>query len=161
MKVEIVSAIPAYDAALCAVIQSVGAEFGAIGEGFGPSDPEVLAMSENYSESNRSVYLVALVNGKVVGGCGLAPFGLYDGVCELKKLFLLPETRGLGLGKKLVQQCLSFAREQGYTSCYLDTLASMSAAIRLYEKFGFTHLNSPYEGTLHNGCDVWMLKTLP
>ncbi|NOH29094.1 GNAT family N-acetyltransferase [Vibrio mediterranei] len=161
MKVEIVSAMPKYDEALCAVIQSVGAEFGAVGEGFGPSDPEVLAMSENYSEANRSLYLVALVDGKVVGGCGLAPFGEHQDVCELKKLFLLPETRGLGLGKELVQQCLAFATEQGYASCYLDTLTSMSAAVRLYENFGFTHLNAPYEGTLHNGCDVWMLKSLP
>ncbi|SEF63046.1 GNAT family N-acetyltransferase [Vibrio hangzhouensis] len=160
MNVEIVKARSDYDEAICHVIQSVGAEFGAVGEGFGPSDPEVAAMSGHYVETQGSLYLVALVDGKVVGGCGIAPFASHDDVCELKKLFLLPESRGLGLGKKLTEQCLEFASEHGYRQCYLDTLASMTSAIQLYESMGFTHLTQPLEGTIHNRCDVWMLKTL-
>lgn len=160
MSVEVVKVSPEFDEALCDVIKTVGAEYGAVGEGFGPSDEEVLAMSQYYNEEDRSLYLVALVNGKVVGGGGIAPFGQDDAVCELKKLFLLPESRGLGLGKALTEQCLSFAKAQGYTQCYLDTLSSMGAAIALYERAGFEHLSEPYEGTLHNGCDVWMLKAL-
>ncbi|USD63234.1 GNAT family N-acetyltransferase [Vibrio sp. SCSIO 43140] len=160
MSVEVVKVSPEFDEALCEVIKSVGAEFGAVGEGFGPSDEEVLAMSQYYNEEDRSLYLVALVNGKVVGGGGIAPFGQGDDVCELKKLFLLPESRGLGLGKTLTEQCLSFAKAQGYKQCYLDTLSSMGSAIALYERAGFEHLSEPYEGTLHNGCDVWMLKAL-
>lgn len=145
--------------AICHIIKRVGQEFGAIGEGFGPSDAEVLAMSEHYRPSERSLYLVALSDGKVVGGCGLAPFGQSATRCELKKLFLLPETRGLGIGKALALQCLAFAQSAGFEECYLDTLASMTQAIALYESLGFTHLAEPMDETEHNGCDVWMLKS--
>ena len=54
MRVEIVPIRPEFDAEICQIIQSVGAEFGAIGEGFGPSDAEVLAMSQYYREQDRS-----------------------------------------------------------------------------------------------------------
>lgn len=145
---------------ICAIIKAVGAEFGAVGEGFGPSDPEVLAMSHYYTLDRKSLYLVATLNGKIVGGCGLAPFNDSAQVCELKKLFLLPESRGLGLGKQLSKQCLEFAKEQGFKQCYLDTLKSMVSAIKLYETLGFEHLDKPLTGTEHGGCDVWMLKQL-
>lgn len=145
---------------ICAIIKAVGAEFGAVGEGFGPSDPEVLAMSHYYTLDRKSLYLVATLNGKIVGGCGLAPFNDSAQVCELKKLFLLPESRGLGLGKQLSKQCLVFAKEQGFEQCYLDTLKSMVSAIKLYETLGFEHLDKPLTGTEHGGCDVWMLKQL-
>lgn len=146
------------DAEIRTIIKAVGAEFGAVGEGFGPSDPEVDAMSQHYTLDNKSLYLVATLNGKIVGGCGLAPFNSSAQVCELKKLFLLPESRGLGLGKALSEQCLSFATAQGFSSCYLDTLSTMNAAIKLYEKLGFEHLERALDGTEHGKCDVWMLK---
>ncbi|WP_194435256.1 GNAT family N-acetyltransferase [Vibrio fluminensis] len=145
---------------ICNIIKVVGAEFGAIGEGFGPSDAEVEAMSQYYTEENKSLYLVATLDGKVVGGCGLAPFSGSDEVCELKKLFLLPQSRGLGLGKQLTLDCLKFAKQQGFSQCYLDTLSSMKSAIALYEKVGFQHLSAPIESTIHGGCDVWMIKQL-
>ncbi|MGD8109241.1 GNAT family N-acetyltransferase [Vibrio sp. NTOU-M3] len=160
MLISIQPIAPNQDEAICAIIKSVGKEFGAVGDGFGPSDPEVLGMSKHYSPKQKSLYLVATLNGKIVGGCGLAPFNSSHKTCELKKLFLLPEGRGLGLGKQLSQQCLTFAKQQGFTHCYLDTLTSMKAAIKLYESLGFSHLDQPMEGTEHNGCDVWMLKTL-
>ncbi|WP_051560120.1 GNAT family N-acetyltransferase [Marinobacterium jannaschii] len=151
---------PGDDSVICEIIKKVGAEYGAIGDGFGPSDSEVLCMSQNYSEESKSRYLVARIDGKVVGGCGIAPFNGSSDICELKKLFLLPESRGSGLGRKLTLQCLEFAVSQGFKNCYLDTLKSMSSAIALYEKLGFSHLNRPLQGTEHNGCDVWMLKPL-
>ncbi|KOO05459.1 GNAT family N-acetyltransferase [Vibrio nereis] len=160
MKIEIAPIHAAQNSNIRAIIQSVGAEFGAIGEGFGPSDPEVLAMSEHYSLANKSRYFVATLDGKVVGGGGIAPFNHSEHACELKKLFLLPESRGLGLGKKLSEQCLEFAKQQEFTSCYLDTLNTMTSAIKLYEHLGFEHLDQPMDGTEHNGCDVWMLKEL-
>lgn len=143
------------------IIQQVGAEYGAVGDGFGPSDAEVLAMSQHYVVAERSLYLVATIDGKVVGGAGIAPFLDLQDVCELKKLFLLPESRGLGIGKALTIACLDFASSQGYKQCYLDTLSAMQAAIRLYESVGFEHMDEPWPGTLHGGCDVWMVKELP
>ena len=160
MKLEITPIKPEFDATICQIIKNVGAEFGAVGEGFGPSDAEVLNMSVHYTRESRSLYLVALLDGEVVGGCGIAPFLNNQKICELKKLFLLPQSRGLGLGKKLCLACLKFAEEMGFETCYLDTLSNMSSAVRLYESLGFEHLTAPMEGTEHNGCDVWMLKAL-
>lgn len=148
------------DSVVSEIIKKVGIEYGAIGDGFGPSDAEVLCMSQHYKDSLKSRYLIAQVKGKIVGGCGIAPFSANDTVCELKKLFLLPESRGLGLGRKLTQQCLEYAKSQGFESCYLDTLSNMKAAIALYESLGFKHLQKPLAGTEHNGCNVWMLKQL-
>ncbi|VFQ43129.1 GNAT family N-acetyltransferase [Desulfoluna butyratoxydans] len=149
---------PEWDGAICEVIRKTGAEFGAVGEGFGPSDPEVSAMSRHYAPQDGSLYLVARVGGRVVGGCGVAPFQESRETCELRKLFLLPETRGLGAGRDLAERCLAFAEAEGYRRCYLDTLAAMTAAISLYEALGFEHLDAPLAGTIHGGCDVWMLK---
>lgn len=149
-----------HDADICQIIQQVGAQYGAVGEGFGPADAEVTCMSQHYLTENRSQYLVALIDGQVVGGAGIAPFLQHSEICELKKLFLLPRSQGLGIGQALTQACLTFACEQGYQHCYLDTLSSMYTAIGLYEKLGFKHLSQPLAGTLHGGCDVWMLKGL-
>lgn len=151
---------PKHDARICEIIQRVGAEFGAVGEGFGPSDPEVNAMSAHYMEATSSQYLVATVNGEIVGGGGVAAFNGSAQVCELRKLFLLPEGRGFGLGKALTEECLAFARAKGYKKCYLDTLKCMTSAVALYEKLGFIHLEQPLAGTIHSACDVWMVKEL-
>ncbi len=148
------------DSIICEIIKEVGAEYGAIGDGFGPSDPEVLCMSQNYRDSANSRYFVAKVQGKVVGGCGVAPFNGSTKICELKKLFLLPGSRGFGLGRKLTEQCLEYAKLKGFESCYLDTLKNMKSAIALYENLEFKYLDKPLAGTEHNGCDVWMLKQL-
>ncbi len=149
-----------HNSKICTIIKSVGEEFGAIGEGFGPSDPEVLAMSQYYNDSSSSLYLVAIVEREIVGGSGVAAFNGSKEVCELRKLFLLPESRGLGIGEKLTENCLEYAKSKGYKKCYLDTLDSMKAAISLYEKLGFKHLDQPLKGSIHNGCDVWMIKGL-
>ncbi|MDO6677469.1 MULTISPECIES: GNAT family N-acetyltransferase [unclassified Shewanella] len=160
MKIVIEPIISQQDQQVAAIIESVGKEFGAIGEGFGPSDAEVAHMSQYYHAKDRSIYLVACVDNQVVGGAGIAKFNGDNKICELRKLFLLPETRGLGLGKRLTEQCLTFAKANGFEQCYLDTLNSMTAAITLYEKMGFQHLDKPLVGTIHGGCDVWMLKSL-
>ncbi|MDN3612212.1 GNAT family N-acetyltransferase [Vibrio ostreicida] len=159
-NLSVIPITPQHDAAIYDIIHQVGKEYGAVGEGFGPSDAEVEAMSHYYRAEHRSLYLVALLDGEVVGGCGIAPFGDDGKICELKKLFLLAQSRGLGLGRTLTQSCLTFAREQGFERCYLDTLSTMSAAVKLYEGLGFEHLSAPLEGTIHGGCDVWMHKAL-
>lgn len=161
-----------YDSAIADIIRRGGAEFGAIGDGFGPSDTEVSAMSQHYRIEQHSLYLVARIGDQVVGGGGIAPFitpSIAPSIapsndnrdtCELRKLFLLPGSRGLGIGKALTLKCLAFAQSQGYRQCYLDTLASMTSAIALYQALGFEQLEQPLDGTIHGGCDVWMLKQL-
>jgi ribosomal protein S18 acetylase RimI-like enzyme len=65
--------------------------------------------------------------------------------CELKRLFLAPETRGLGLSKPLMEVALAHAKKLGYEEMLLDTLRSMKTARRLYEGYGFEEIDSYYE----------------
>ncbi|SJL82984.1 GNAT family N-acetyltransferase [Vibrio palustris] len=149
-----------YDAHIRTIIEAVGAEFGAVGDGFGPSDREVQAMSQHYCIEQGSQYFIAVEHGQIMGGGGIKPFLNSAKTCELCKVFLLPAARGKGAGKKLTQTCLDFARQAGYTQCYLDTLSEMTSAIRLYEHLGFKHRDTPMPGVIHTGCDVWMELTL-
>lgn len=160
MDFKISDITAAQDQQVCSIIKRVGEEHGAVGEGFGPSDLEVTAMSLYYKDEDNSKYLIATIDQQVVGGSGIASFNDSVDICELRKLFLLPESRGLGIGKALAEQCLAYAKSKGYKRCYLDTLSNMKPAIALYEKLGFKHLTSPLNGTIHAGCDIWMLKEL-
>ena len=160
MTVSITEISTSDDARIAEIIQQVGSEFGAIGEGFGPSDAEVSAMSQHYHDHHRSRYFVARINENIVGGGGIAAFNGNTDICELRKLFILPQGRGQGIGRAISKQCLSYARQKGYQHCYLDTLSNMAAAIALYQSMGFIRLDAPLAGSIHNGCDVWMIKTL-
>ena len=64
-------------------------------------------------------------------------------VCEMKRLFVRPEFRALGIGEQLVRAVLAGARTAGYERMRLDTLPSMTGAQRLYERLGFSDI-APY-----------------
>lgn len=141
------------DAAVASIIRTVMPEFGAQGPGFAINDPEVDWMSRAYA-GPRAAYFVVERAGRVLGGGGIAPLAGGDGtVCELRKMYFLPELRGAGLGAALVRHCLATARAIGYRSCYLETLGGMHAAIALYEKLGFERLAQPLGSTGHFACD--------
>jgi putative acetyltransferase len=144
---------PGDDAAIGSVIRSVMPEFGAQGPGFAINDPEVDWMSRAYA-GPRAAYFVVERDGRVLGGGGIAPLaGGGEGVCELRKMYFLPEVRGLGLGQALLRQCLATARSFGYRTCYLETLEGMGAAAALYDKLGFERLAQPMGATGHFGCN--------
>lgn len=151
---------PEDDPALARVIREVMTEFGAVGRGFSIEDPEVDAMSAAYA-GERSIYYVLLDDGEVVGGSGIAPLtqGEPD-VCELRKMYYLPRARGRGQGRPMLELCLNAARERGFSRCYLETLATMEGARRLYRRFGFRSLEAPQGHTGHFGCDAWYMLDL-
>ena len=148
------------DTAIAAIIRAVMPEFGADGEGFAIHDAEVDAMSTAYARPH-SAYFVVEVEDKIVGGGGVAPLehGESD-VCELRKMYFLPEARGLGAGHAMIARCLDAARAFGFKRCYLETLTGMDAAQALYRKHGFTPLCAPMGGTGHHGCDRWFIREL-
>ena len=151
---------PADDAAVAAIIRSVMPEFGAVGSGFAINDPEVDWMSRAYAEP-RSSYFVIEREGRVVGGAGVAP--LVDGeedVCELRKMYFLPELRGVGAGAAMMARCLEAARGHGFRRCYLETLRGMDAAMKLYERTGFRRIPGPMGATGHGGCNAFYLLDL-
>ncbi|MEA3450984.1 MAG: GNAT family N-acetyltransferase, partial [Bacteroidota bacterium] len=69
------------------------------------------------------------------------------------------EARGHGIGQKLVEMCLEFAKNSHFDSVYLETFPNMKSAQGLYKKYGFEYISEPVGGTGHTSCDVWMLKT--
>ena len=151
---------PRDDAAVATIIRKVMPEFGAVGCGFAINDPEVDWMSRAYAEL-RSAYFVVERDGRVIGGGGIAPLDGGDGAtCELRKMYFLPETRGIGAGTAMITRCLQAARDAGFIRCYLETLGGMDAAMRLYERTGFHRLDAPLGATGHGGCNTFYLLDL-
>jgi putative acetyltransferase len=135
------------------VIRTVMPEFGASGPGFAIHDPEVDAMFEQYTRP-RHAYFVVARGAEVVGGAGVGPLtGADPAICELRKMYFLPEARGRGLGEQLLRRCLDAARELGFKTCYLETLTGMDAAQKLYMKLGFRQICGPLGATGHFSCD--------
>ena len=151
---------PADDAAMAAIIRAVMPEFGAVGDGFAINDPEVDWMSRAYAQP-RSAYFVVERDGTVLGGGGVAPLQGGDGdTCELRKMYFLPQARGLGAGSAMMERCLQTARGFGFNHCYLETLCGMDAAMRLYERTGFRRIDAPLGATGHGGCNTFYLLDL-
>ncbi|HYG04276.1 MAG TPA: GNAT family N-acetyltransferase [Chryseosolibacter sp.] len=142
------------------IIRTVMPEFGASGEGFAIHDREVDDMYGTYTR-NGSAYYVCEVSGRIIGGGGVGPLvGADEGICELKKMYFLPEGRGQGLGELVLKTCISFARGAGYTQCYLETFNTMTRAMKLYEKNGFKKISGPHGNTGHFSCDTFYLLDL-
>jgi putative acetyltransferase len=151
---------PRDSAAIAAIIRTVMPEFGADGPGFAIHDPEVSDMHATYTRP-RSAYFVVERDGVVVGGGGVAPLdGGEADVCELRKMYFLPEARGIGAGNAMMLRCLDTARDLGFKRCYIETLTGMDAAQKLYLKHGFTALCAPLGGTGHFGCDRFFIRDL-
>ncbi len=148
------------NAAIAIIIRSSLKEFGANHPGTVYYDESTDHLSSVFKKEG-SFYFVAEADGKLVGGGGIFPtVGLPTGVCELVKMYLHPEARGLGLGKKLMQHCLDTARTYGYQQVYLETMPELIKAVPMYEKFGFEYLNGPMGNSGHFGCAIQMLKRL-
>jgi putative acetyltransferase len=148
------------DAAVASIIRTVMPTFGADGPGFAIHDPEVSAMTAAYDREGAAYFVIEL-DGRVVGGGGIAPLDGGDrGTCEIRKMYFLPEARGLGMGKKLLAHCLETARGLGYRRAYLETLTGMDAAQALYAKMGFTRIDGPRGCTGHGGCDRFYERPL-
>lgn len=148
------------DLAMAGVIRSVMPEFGATGDGFAINDPEVDFMQRAYAIP-RAAYFVVEREGVVAGGGGVAPLlGGDTDTCELRKMYFRRELRGLGAGQRVIEKCLDAAREFGFRRCYLETLNGMDAAMRLYERNGFTLIPAPLGDTGHGGCNIFYLRDL-
>ncbi len=158
--VEIRKIQPADNEAIGAIIKQVMTEFGADPKTTVLGDPSINSMYENYQVRN-TVYYIAELNGRIVGGCGIKKLdGSEEGICELQRMFLLPEARGKKIGKRMLELCISKAEEFGYKKIYLESLTQMEAARMLYSKNGFKQIDSPMGKTGHGGCNVWMVLDL-
>ncbi|RTY88570.1 GNAT family N-acetyltransferase [Flavobacterium sp. GT3R68] len=151
---------PADNPAIAAVIRNVLLEYNVPKVGTAYADPQLDFMCEAYDKPN-AVYYVVENNGKIIGGAGISQLeNEAETICELQKMYFLPEARGLGLGNKMMDRCLTRAKEFGYEKCYLETMPYMEDAQKLYKKSGFDYLCGPMGNTGHTSCPVWMIKEL-
>jgi putative acetyltransferase len=159
-RIKIRSLEPDDNPSIASVIRHTLAEFGANHPGTVYFDPSTDHLFELF-QTPGSFYQVAVLDGNIVGGGGFFPSdGLPAGTCELVKMYLLPEVRGIGLGSLLIRTCIEKAAASGYRQLYLETMPELKEALRTYERFGFKYLDGPMGNTGHFGCDLWMLKEL-
>lgn len=146
--------------AVAALIRAVFDELDIPKVGTAYEDPYLDLMFEEYNKP-KSIYYVVEKDGIVVGSAGIAPLANQAvSICELQKMYFLPETRGIGIGAEMMEVCLQSAKNFGYEKCYLETMPFMLAAQKLYKKAGFEYISAPMGSTGHDSCPVWMLKEL-
>lgn len=145
---------------LALIIRNTLAEFGANHPGTVFFDPTTDHLFELFMKEN-SAYFVAEVDGKIAGGGGIFPTeGLPANTCELVKMYLLPNARGIGLGRTIIEKCIATARQYGFRQIYLETMPELHLALKVYEKFGFSYLCAPMGNSGHFGCDLHMIMEL-
>jgi putative acetyltransferase len=152
--------LPSDNPAVKDIIQQVILEHGAPKQGTAYSDAATQAMYENYQKP-RSKYFVLVDNDEIVGCAGIAPLqDSTDNIVELQKMYFLPQSRGRGYGAKMMELCLTTARNYRFNQVYIETMDNMLAAQSLYRKFGFEKLQEPIGNTGHYSCPVQMMLEL-
>ena len=112
-------------------------------------DAELASLPGEYAEP-RGALLLAWVDGALAGCCALRPLDTsdYTNAAEMKRLYVRPAFRGLGLGRQLSECILDAARQAGYSCVLLDTLDDMESARALYEDLGFEDIPPYYHNPI-------------
>lgn len=156
MKYVIKEISPSDNKALANVIRTVLTQQGNNVDGTVFTDEATDRMYDGYQKGN-SIYYVVYMNGVLIGGCGVAHLSGEDrSVCELQRLFLSQDARGHGIGQKLMDICIEFAKSKDYKLMYLETFPNMTEAIGLYSKVGFKPIDNAMGSTGHFYCTTRM-----
>lgn len=105
-------------------------------------DAEIAGIPGDYHPPTGALFLATDLDGNAVGCVAVHRLGETDDA-EMKRLFVKPDYRGLGIGKSLIEAVLDMAREMGCKRLLLDTMPNMTSAIAAYEAFGFQKID-PY-----------------
>ena len=107
-------------------------------------DEELANMPGKYVPPTGALFVARNEIGEMIGCVALRPLD-NEGNCEIKRLYVDPKGRGLGVGKALAQVIVDEAKRLGYRAIRLDTLPSMNAAKALYKAIGFVEIEPYYE----------------
>jgi putative acetyltransferase len=123
--------------------------------GFQGFAAELAGLPGSYAPPSGAL-LVARADGEPAGCVALRR--LQEGVCEMKRLFVRPAFRRSGLGRALATAVMAEAARLGYRFMRLDTIATMTAAVALYESLGFTEIppycHNPIAGARYYQCEL-------
>jgi len=116
-------------------------------------EQELATLPGKYADPAGAI-LLAEHNGQIAGCVAVRP--LKDDICEMKRLYVREEFRGLSAGRKLAEAIIEKARQSGYKKMQLDTLQRLNRAIGLYAKLGFKEIK-PYYANPLNEVVYWEL----
>ena len=139
---------------------------------FNTLDSDILEIDKIYNKSNRSCFWVAetVVNDndysntqekqqkqKIIGTAAVRNLKQFESTCELKRMYVSNDFRRLGIGQKLLDTAIGFAKSAGYSRMVLDSSKALHAARALYLKSGFVDI--PRYNDNHR-ADVFMERRL-
>ena len=117
-------------------------------------DKEMETLPDMYGSGSGGLF-IAFKNGEALGVAGIRKFGEKDG--EVKRMYVKPNNRGLGIGQLLLSACLETARTLQYESVKLDTVDFMTSAFKLYKDNGFVEI-AAYRHNPHESAKYFELN---
>jgi len=127
-------------------------------------EAELASLPGKYAPPTGELLLAYSLAGEALGCVAVRPLR-GTAVCEMKRLYVRPAARGLGIGAALVATVIKSVQELGYAEMKLDTLPSMAEAFALYKRFGFVEIpayyHNPVPGTVYLGKPLSPPPTRP
>jgi putative acetyltransferase len=138
----------------CDLIRDVLAEYGLTCEPDG-ADRDVWDVETYYQQAGGQFWVVEQ-QGRIVGTAAYYPIRRGDRAVEIRKMYLLPEARGQGLGRFLLQALEQAIANQGFHQIRIETASVLQEAVQLYQKSGY----QPDEDVETARCDQAYVKIL-
>ena len=139
-----------------AAVAMLGAMEAWVAESLGPTTPDrTSTVTPAEMVPPRGAFVLIEEDGRALAGGGVRR--LSDGVAEIKRMFVLPEARGRGLGRRLLDALEAAAADLGYARVRLDTAASMPVAREMYRRAGYREIED-YNGNSY--AAFWGEKVL-
>jgi putative acetyltransferase len=109
---------------------------------FNGLDSDLICIGEHYNKSNGGCFWVAeeTIDKQIISTTGIRNLKQYASTCELKRMYVVKEYRHLGIGQKLLDTAVDFAKRIGYSRILLDSSKYLEAARALYLKNGFVDI---------------------
>ncbi|MCT7962689.1 GNAT family N-acetyltransferase [Laspinema sp. D1] len=137
-----------------AVIESVLAEYGLNWDPL-EADRDVLEVETAYHNTGGEFWIIAQ-SDKIVGTAGYYPVPRGNNAVEIRKMYLLPEVRGQGLGRFLLKQLEEAIADRHFSEIWIETASVLTEAVQLYERNGY----QPATGVETARCDRIYVKRL-